>query len=65
MLARKLNQTSRLGALLDPAVDRLYILATLLGLVLRHIIPIWLAVVLVGPGPGAGLRAAGAASGAA
>lgn len=48
VLARKLNQQSRLGALLDPLVDRLYILATLVGLVLRHIIPLWLAVVLVG-----------------
>lgn len=48
VLARKLNQTSRIGALLDPAADRLYILATLLGLVLRHIIPWWLAVVIVG-----------------
>jgi cardiolipin synthase len=48
VLARKLNQMSRLGALLDPAVDRLYILATLFGLVLRHIIPVWLAVVLIG-----------------
>ncbi len=48
VLARKLNQTSRLGALLDPTVDRLYILATLVGLSLRHIIPWWLAVILVG-----------------
>jgi cardiolipin synthase (CMP-forming) len=48
VLARKLGQMSRLGALLDPLADRLYILATLLGLVLRHIIPWWLAVVIVG-----------------
>ena len=48
VLARKLNQQSRLGALLDPAADRLYILATLVGLVLRHVIPLWLAVVIVG-----------------
>jgi cardiolipin synthase len=48
VLARKLNQLSRLGALLDPLVDRLYILATLIGLVLRHIIPLWLAVLLIG-----------------
>ena len=48
VLARKLNQMSRLGALLDPAVDRLYILATLVGLVLRHVIPLWLAVLLIG-----------------
>ncbi len=48
VLARKLNQLSRLGALLDPLVDRLYILATLVGLVLRQIIPLWLAVLIIG-----------------
>lgn len=48
VLARKLNQMSELGALLDPLADRLYILATLLGLVLRHVIPLWLALVIVG-----------------
>ena len=48
VLARKLNQQSRLGELLDPAVDRLYILASLLGLLLRHIIPVWLVVLLIG-----------------
>lgn len=48
VLARMLNQTSKLGALLDPAADRLYILATLVGLTLRHIIPWWLAAVIIG-----------------
>ncbi|MDQ2837776.1 MAG: CDP-alcohol phosphatidyltransferase family protein [Actinomycetota bacterium] len=48
VLARKLNQQSRLGGLLDPLADRLYILASLLGLVLRHIIPWWLVVLIVG-----------------
>lgn len=48
VLARALNQLSRFGALLDPLADRLYILATLVGLVLRHVIPLWLAVVIVG-----------------
>ncbi|HKC28681.1 MAG TPA: CDP-alcohol phosphatidyltransferase family protein [Jatrophihabitans sp.] len=47
VLARKLNQMSRFGALLDPLADRLYILATLVGLVLRHMIPLWLAIVIV------------------
>jgi cardiolipin synthase len=47
VLARKLDQRSDFGALLDPAADRLYILATLVGLVLRHIIPLWLAVVII------------------
>ena len=48
VLARKLNQYSRLGELLDPAADRLYIVATLVGLVLRDIIPWWLAAIIVG-----------------
>ncbi len=48
VLARRWNQTSRLGALLDPAADRLYILATLVGLTLRDIIPAWLAAVIIG-----------------
>jgi cardiolipin synthase len=47
VLARRLNQRSDFGALLDPAADRLYILATLVGLVLRHIIAAWLALVII------------------
>ena len=47
-LARLLHQTSRLGELLDPAADRLYIVATVVALALRHIIPWWLAGVLLG-----------------
>lgn len=45
-LARRLNQMSKLGAILDPVVDRLYILAVVIGLSLRDIIPWELAVVL-------------------
>ena len=45
-LARLLNQSSRLGQLLDPIADRLYILAVVIGLALRDIIPWWLAVIL-------------------
>jgi CDP-diacylglycerol--glycerol-3-phosphate 3-phosphatidyltransferase len=47
-LARLLGQSSRLGALLDPAADRLYIVATLVALALRSVAPLWLVVVLVG-----------------
>lgn len=47
-LARWLNQASRLGAILDPAADRLYTLATVVAFVLRDIIPLWFALVLVG-----------------
>ncbi|MCW2523062.1 MAG: CDP-alcohol phosphatidyltransferase [Frankiales bacterium] len=48
VLARKLNQMSKLGALLDPLADRLYILAALFGLVIRDVIPWWLAAILIG-----------------
>ena len=41
-LARMLNQQSRLGQLLDPAADRLYIAATIIALAIRGIIPWWL-----------------------
>jgi len=47
-LARLLNQSSRLGALLDPAVDRLYILSTMLAFGLRAILPWWVIAVLIG-----------------
>ena len=47
-LARLLNQYSKLGEMLDPAADRLYILATLVGFVLRGFLPWWVAVVIVG-----------------
>jgi cardiolipin synthase len=41
-VARALGQTSRLGQLLDPAADRLYIVATIIALAVRAIIPWWL-----------------------
>ena len=48
LLARRWNQVSRLGQLLDPAADRLYILSTLLGLAYRGVIPWWLTGLLIG-----------------
>ena len=45
-LARKLDQRSTLGEILDPVADRLYILAVVVGLALRDIIPWWLALLL-------------------
>jgi len=39
-LARRLGQVSRLGELLDPAADRLYILATLIALTVREVVPV-------------------------
>jgi cardiolipin synthase len=46
-IARKYNQVTRLGKLIDPAADRLYIFTTLIGLVATGVIPFWLAAVVV------------------
>jgi cardiolipin synthase (CMP-forming) len=45
-LARRLGQTSTLGQILDPVADRLYILAVVVGLALRDVIPWWVALSL-------------------
>lgn len=47
-LARAWNQESRLGQLLDPLADRLYIFATLVAFVMRDVIPWQLAAALIG-----------------
>lgn len=46
-IARATGQISRLGQILDPLADRLYIIATLIGLLLRGIIPWWLVALLL------------------
>ena len=47
-IARRFHSFTRLGELLDPLADRLYILATLLALVARDGLPIWWALALIG-----------------
>lgn len=46
-LARRWNQITRLGQVLDPAADRLYTASTLLALLLRDIVPWWFLVLLL------------------
>ena len=46
-LARRLGQVTRLGQLLDPAADRLYIFAALIGLAANELVPWWIVVVIV------------------
>jgi cardiolipin synthase len=46
-LARALGQESKLGEILDPTIDRLYIVSTLIVLYLREAIPLWLIATLV------------------
>lgn len=46
-IARRFNQVSRIGQLLDPAVDRLFIFSTLIGLAWQDFLPWWLVIVIV------------------
>lgn len=45
-VARRFDQYSRLGEILDPVADRLTMLVAVIGLGLRDIMPIWLAIAL-------------------
>jgi cardiolipin synthase len=47
VIARRFDQITRLGQLLDPAADRLFIFAALIGLAVREILPWWLLAVIV------------------
>lgn len=47
-LARSMHQVSRLGQMLDPIADRLYIGATVIALAVRGIIPWWFLILLLG-----------------
>jgi cardiolipin synthase len=46
-IARLLNQSSKLGELLDPAVDRLYMLVVPITFGLRGIVPWWIIAILL------------------
>ncbi len=46
-IARRFNQVSRIGQVLDPAVDRLFIFSTLIGLAWQSFLPWWLVIVIV------------------
>ena len=46
-IARSLNQSSRLGVLLDPAVDRLYMVAVPVTMAVRGIVPWWFVITLL------------------
>lgn len=48
VIARRFHQITRLGQLLDPAADRLFLFAALVGLAVREVIPWWLFAAIVG-----------------
>jgi len=47
LVARKLNQVSKLGQFLDPFADRLFIAAAVIALMIRDVIPVWLVVAVM------------------
>jgi CDP-diacylglycerol--glycerol-3-phosphate 3-phosphatidyltransferase len=47
MIARTMNQSSRLGVLLDPAVDRLYMVTVPVVMALNGIVPWWFVITLL------------------
>jgi cardiolipin synthase len=46
-LARRLNQTSRLGAILDPLADKLIMVSVSLILAWQGLLPVWFAALLI------------------
>lgn len=48
IIARRFGQITRLGQLLDPAADRLFIFAAVIALAVREVVPWWIVVVIVG-----------------
>ena len=46
-VARALHQESRLGELMDPAVDRLYIATVLIAMYVTEALPIWVLLLIV------------------
>ena len=45
-LARALGQESRFGELMDPAVDRLYIITVLIAMFATKVVPLWVLIII-------------------
>ena len=48
IIARRFGQITKLGQLLDPAADRLFIFAAVIALAVREVVPWWVVAVIVG-----------------
>lgn len=48
-IARRFNQVSRLGAMVDPIADRLLLLVVLVSFFMADIVPLWIFVVIIVP----------------
>lgn len=47
-IARRFDQVSELGKLLDPLADRVFIAALVVALVANDVLPLWIALIIVG-----------------
>lgn len=48
-VARKLNQTSKLGRIMDPVADRVALVAVMITMVIAGLLPLWLLLLLLIP----------------
>jgi len=48
IIARRFGQITKLGQLLDPAADRLFIFAAVIALAVREVVPWWVVLAIVG-----------------
>ncbi len=48
LIARRFKQITRLGQLIDPAADRLFIFAAIIGLAIRDVVPWWFVAIVIG-----------------
>lgn len=48
IIARRFGQITKLGQLLDPAADRLFIFAAVIALAVREVVPWWIVLAIVG-----------------
>jgi len=48
VIARRFGQITKLGQVLDPAADRLFIFAAVIALAVRDVVPWWIVIVIVG-----------------
>lgn len=47
-IARRFNQVTKLGSLLDPLIDRVFVISVLLAMVISNVISIWILVGIIG-----------------
>lgn len=47
-IARRFNQVTKLGSLLDPLIDRIFVISVLLAMAISNVVPIWILIGFIG-----------------